>query len=110
MPVLRVKSGGHTGEGDHGLDVLALPSVRRDVESRETAACVAAAERLVMVSRPYEMNAFEFVVVSTLRAQQLMKGCIPRLDGEHKAITMAQMEVSSGKIAREVPDPTDAVD
>jgi DNA-directed RNA polymerase subunit K/omega len=63
-----------------------------------------------MVSRPYEMNAFEFVVVSTLRAQQLMKGCIPRLDGDHKAITMAQMEVSSGKIAREVPDPTDAGD
>jgi DNA-directed RNA polymerase subunit K/omega len=111
MPVLPVKSGGHTGEGDHCLDVLALPSVRRDVESRETAANHASdAERLVMVSRPYEMNAFEFVVVSTLRAQQLMKGCIPRLDGEHKAITMAQMEVSAGKIAREVPDPIAPVD
>jgi DNA-directed RNA polymerase subunit K/omega len=74
------------------------------VESRETAACVAAAERLVMVSRPYEMNAFEFVVVSTLRAQQLMKGCIPHLDGVHKATTMAQMEVSAGKIARKAED------
>lgn len=63
-----------------------------------------------MVSRPYAMNAFEFVVVSGLRAQQLMKGCIPHLDGEHKAITMAQMEVSAGKIARKVPDPTDADD
>jgi len=63
-----------------------------------------------MVSRPYQMEAFEFVTVAVLRAQQLMKGCVPRLEGEHKAITMAQMEVSSGKIAREVPDPTDAVD
>jgi DNA-directed RNA polymerase subunit K/omega len=63
-----------------------------------------------MVTRPYAMNAFEFVVLSGLRAQQLMKGCIPRLDGVHKAITMAQMEVSAGKIAREAPDPVAAVD
>ena len=63
-----------------------------------------------MVSRPYEMNAFEFVVVSGLRAQQLMNGCIPRLDGAHKAITMAQMEVSAGKIARKLPDPADVSD
>ena len=63
-----------------------------------------------MVTRPVQMEAFEYVAVAALRAQQLMKGCIPRLDGEHKAITMAQMEVSAGKIAREVPVPTDAVD
>ena len=56
-----------------------------------------------MVSRPPEMEAFEFVVVSVLRAQQLMKGCVPHLDGAHKAITMAQMEVSAGKIARHTP-------
>lgn len=61
-----------------------------------------------MVSRPTRIEAFEFVVVSVLRAQQLMRGCIPRLDGEHKAITMAQMEVSAGKVVRETPDPTDA--
>jgi DNA-directed RNA polymerase subunit K/omega len=55
------------------------------------------------------MEAFEFVVVSVLRAQQLMKGCIPHLDGTHKAITMAQMEVSAGKIARKMPDPSDDI-
>jgi DNA-directed RNA polymerase subunit K/omega len=60
-----------------------------------------------MVSRPYRMEAFEFVVVSVLRAQQLMKGCVPHLGGAHKATTMAQMEVSAGKIAREAADPTD---
>ena len=57
-----------------------------------------------MVSRPSKMEAFEFVVVSVLRAQQLMKGCVPHLDGAHKATTMAQMEVSAGKIARNTPD------
>ena len=41
---------------------------------------------------------------SVLRAQQLMKGCIPHLDGVHKATTMAQMEVSAGKIARKAED------
>lgn len=61
-----------------------------------------------MVNRPYEMNAFEFVVVAALRAQQLMKGCVPLFDGAHKATTMAQMEVSAGKIAREMPIPTEA--
>jgi DNA-directed RNA polymerase subunit K/omega len=51
------------------------------------------------------MEKFEFVVMATLRAQQLMKGCVPQLDGDHKATTMAQMEVSAGKIVRAVPDP-----
>ena len=60
-----------------------------------------------MVSRPARIEAFEFVVVSVLRAQQLMRGCIPRLEGEHKAITMAQMEVSAGKVSREATDPTE---
>ncbi|HKH70391.1 MAG TPA: hypothetical protein VKA59_03535 [Vicinamibacterales bacterium] len=58
-----------------------------------------------MVSRPYQMEAFEFVTVAVLRAQQLMKGCVPRLEGEFKAITMAQMEVSAGKVARKTDLP-----
>jgi DNA-directed RNA polymerase subunit K/omega len=53
------------------------------------------------------MEAFEYVVVVALRAQQLMKGCLPHLDGAHKATTMAQMEVSAGKIVRAMPDPAD---
>ena len=60
-----------------------------------------------MVTRPYQMEAFEFVVVSVLRTQQLMKGCIPHLDGEHKATTMAQMEVSAGKVARKTSDASE---
>lgn len=53
-----------------------------------------------MTIRPPHLNAFEFVVVSALRAQQLMAGCTPRLPGIHSAATMAQMEVAGGCIAR----------
>ena len=53
-----------------------------------------------MVNRPAGTNALEFAVVSGLRAAQLMRGCTPRVDGGHKVITTAQMEVASGKVAR----------
>lgn len=46
-----------------------------------------------MVTRPQHMNAYEFVVVSALRTQQLAAGCIPRVDGDHNVVTTAQMEV-----------------
>jgi DNA-directed RNA polymerase subunit K/omega len=46
------------------------------------------------------MNAYEFVVLAALRAQQLLAGCTPRLAGEHTAATMAQMEVADGLVAR----------
>jgi DNA-directed RNA polymerase subunit K/omega len=106
VSVLRIEGGRNTRESDYRLDVLALSVVRRHVESRKTAARVAsAAKRVLMVNRPYQMEAFEFVVVSVQRAQQLMRGCVPHLDGAHKATTMAQMEVSAGKVARKVPDP-----
>jgi len=53
-----------------------------------------------MVSRPAHFNAYEFVAVAALRAQQLLAGCTPRLDGEHGAATMAQMEVAAGRVTR----------
>lgn len=53
-----------------------------------------------MVNRPSHLNAFEFVVVSALRAQQLLAGSVPRKEGVHTASTMAQMEVADGCIAR----------
>ncbi|MBI4888731.1 MAG: DNA-directed RNA polymerase subunit omega [Acidobacteria bacterium] len=60
-----------------------------------------------MVTRPTHLNAYEFAVVSALRAHQLMSGCVPQVDGEHKATITAQLEVASGKIERE---PTAADD
>jgi DNA-directed RNA polymerase subunit K/omega len=56
-----------------------------------------------MMLRRSPTNGYEFAVVSALRAHQLIKGCTPRLGGEHKATTMAQMEVAAGKVAR-LPD------
>ncbi len=53
-----------------------------------------------MVTRPVALRAYEFVVVSALRAHQLMDGCVPLCEGQHKATTMAQMEVSAGKVVR----------
>lgn len=61
-----------------------------------------------MVQRPPGTNAFHFAVVSALRVAQLMRGCTPRVDGVHKAITTAQLEVAAGKVAAveiETPAP-----
>lgn len=55
-----------------------------------------------MINRPSSINAFEFVILSGLRAAQLMRGCTPRVEGTHKVITTAQMEVASGKVARDM--------
>lgn len=53
-----------------------------------------------MVTRPIHINAYEFAVLAALRAQQLVRGCTPRVEGVHNAATMAQMEVAAGQIAR----------
>ena len=62
-----------------------------------------------MVIRPVHLNSYEFVVVSALRAQQLISGCIPRVDGDHAKTTTAQMEVAQGHIARVHPDDATTV-
>ena len=58
------------------------------------------------VTRPVHLNAYEFVVVAALRAQQLQAGCTPRLEGLHSVATMAQMEVADGRVARADVDAT----
>lgn len=55
-----------------------------------------------MVIRPTHLNAYEFVVISSLRAQQLLAGSVPRLPGQHGAATMAQMEVADGHVTNDV--------
>jgi hypothetical protein len=51
-----------------------------------------------VIHRPSGMGAFQFVVLATLRAAQLMQGCRPRVDGVHKATIIAQFEVAQGKV------------
>jgi DNA-directed RNA polymerase subunit K/omega len=64
-----------------------------------------------MIQRPQDIGRFEFVILSALRTAQLLRGCPPRIDvdGEHKATTTAQLEVSIGKITR-VEEVRDRVD
>ena len=51
-----------------------------------------------MVRRPSDMNAFEFVVVSALRAAQLQRGCVPRVEQAPKLAVTAQQEVAERKV------------
>ena len=43
-----------------------------------------------MVNRPITFNSYEFVVVSSLRAKQLLAGCVAHVDGEHTPAIKAQ--------------------
>ena len=47
---------------------------------------------------PPGVGAFRFVILASLRAVQLTRGCRPRIDGVHKNTTLAQLEVSQGKV------------
>lgn len=61
-----------------------------------------------MIQRPTHIGAFQFVVVASLRAAQLTRGCLPRVDGLHKVTVTAQLEVSEGRItAVEIPPVVD---
>jgi DNA-directed RNA polymerase subunit K/omega len=55
---------------------------------------------------PRPRNAFEFVTLASARARQLLKGCIPRVDGSPKPARRALQEVAAGAITRaEEPRP-----
>ena len=51
-----------------------------------------------MVRRPKDMNAFEFVVLSALRAAQLQRGCTPRVEQSPKLAVTAQHEVAERRV------------
>jgi len=53
------------------------------------------------------MNAFEFVVLSGLRAAQLHRGCTPRVEQSPKVAVTAQQEVAERKVLglREIDEP-----
>ena len=44
------------------------------------------------------MGSFEFVVLARLRAAQLVRGCAPRVSGDHSTAVIAQLEVAAGKV------------
>ena len=51
-----------------------------------------------MIPRPAQIGTFEFVILASLRAAQLTRGCLSKVDGQHKATVRAQIEVSEGMI------------
>jgi hypothetical protein len=61
-----------------------------------------------MIQRPPGVGVFQFVILATLRSAQLMKGCVPRVGGGHKATVTAQLEVSEGKVTQ-LTTPPEAV-
>ena len=66
-----------------------------------------------MVKRPDGMNAFEFAVLSGLRAAQLQRGCTPRVPPAEKVSVTAQLEMAEGKVVRcadSAPSNSEAVD
>lgn len=54
------------------------------------------------MQRPSGVGAFQFVILASLRAVQLTRGCRPKVDGVHKNTVMAQLEVSQGKVVQEL--------
>jgi DNA-directed RNA polymerase subunit K/omega len=66
-----------------------------------------------MIRRPDGMNAFEFSVLSGLRAAQLHRGCTPRVPQSPKVAVTAQQEVAERKVVRSTTtgkDESDAID
>ncbi|MBZ5558007.1 MAG: hypothetical protein LAO77_12100 [Acidobacteriia bacterium] len=60
-----------------------------------------------MIQRPAGMGAFTFVVLSTLRSTQLIRGCRPRVEGVHKRTVIAQIEVAEGKVLQQFAAPAE---
>lgn len=53
-----------------------------------------------MIRPPKGLGASEFVVLARLRVVQLNRGCTPRIEGDYRATTMAQLEIGAGKVTR----------
>jgi len=64
-----------------------------------------------MVLRPDGMGRFEFIALAKLRAHQLNRGCLPRIEGVHVRAVTAQLEVALGHIVNMAsPTRADAID
>jgi hypothetical protein len=62
--------------------------------------CAVESSSAAAMQRPPSIGAFQFVILASLRAIQLTRGCSPRIDGAHKNTVIAQLEVSQGKVVQ----------
>lgn len=53
-----------------------------------------------MIRPPSGTGLFEFVVLATLRAKQLTRGCQPRVSDQGKLTTIAQLEIAAGMVGK----------
>jgi DNA-directed RNA polymerase subunit K/omega len=61
-------------------------------------------DRMKATVRPE--NSFEYVTIASARARQLLRGCLPKVEGSLKPARRALQEVAAGAIGR--VDPSDA--
>jgi DNA-directed RNA polymerase subunit K/omega len=52
-------------------------------------------------------NSFEYVTIAAARARQLLRGCLPRVEGSPKPARRALQEVSVGAVTRATQPPTE---
>jgi hypothetical protein len=78
---------------------MSTDSIERPRPSATASDCGASPGDGRPIRRPDGIGAYQFAVVSALRAGQLIRGCTPRIDGgSRRATVIAQLEVASGKI------------
>ena len=57
--------------------------------------CARVEGAVLIIRRPADLGAFQFVVLASLRAAQLVRGCTPRVAVGHKHTITAQLEVAA---------------
>ena len=85
--------------------LLEMHEVWRGVECGAVAHGSVRGAAMAVTQRPSGVGTFQFVVLASLRAAQLMRGCRPKVDGDHKAAVIAQLEVSEGKVVQVFTQP-----
>lgn len=58
-------------------------------------------EKMKTIVRPD--NSFEFVTIAAARARQLLRGCLPKVEGSPKPARRALQEVAAGAVDRATP-------
>jgi DNA-directed RNA polymerase subunit K/omega len=59
------------------------------------------ADKMKTIVRPD--NSFEFVTIAAARARQLLRGCLPKVEGSPKPARRALQEVAAGAVDRATP-------
>jgi hypothetical protein len=61
------------------------------------------------IKRPDQLGIFEVCCLAALRAKQLGRGCLPKVEGQHKLAVTALLEIETGQVSKMDPS-VDSVD